>query len=53
MDVLKAISDRRSHRSYRKEQVPEDVLGSVLKAGLEGYEEYMKRVKYRMIPLIW
>ena len=35
MDVLKAISDRRSHRSYRKEQVPEDVLGSVLKAGLE------------------
>ena len=35
MDVLKAISDRRSHRAYRKEQVPEDVLGSVLKAGLE------------------
>ena len=25
----------------------------VLKAGLEGYEAYMKRVKYRMIPLIW
>ena len=26
---------------------------AVLKAGLEGYEAYMKRVKYRMIPLIW
>ena len=25
----------------------------VLKAGLEGYEAYMKRVKYRMIPLIF
>ena len=25
----------------------------VLKAGLEGYEEYTKRVKYRLIPFIW
>ena len=25
----------------------------VLIQGLPGYEEYMKRVKYRMIPLIW
>lgn len=35
MDVMKAISDRRSHRAYRKEQLPEEVLGSILKAGLE------------------
>lgn len=25
----------------------------VLKDGLEGYEEYMKKVKYRIIPFIW
>ena len=25
----------------------------VLEHGLEGYAEYKKRVKYRMIPLIW
>ncbi len=25
----------------------------VLKNGLKGYEEYMKKVKYRMIPFIW
>ncbi len=25
----------------------------VLKTGLDGYEEYMKKVKYRMIPFIW
>ena len=25
----------------------------VLKAGLDGYGEYMKKVKYRMIPFIW
>ncbi|MBP5166319.1 MAG: isoprenylcysteine carboxylmethyltransferase family protein [Oscillospiraceae bacterium] len=25
----------------------------VLVRGLEGYEEYMKKVKYRMIPFIW
>ena len=25
----------------------------VLKAGLEGYEAYMERVRYRLIPLIW
>ncbi|MDO5559882.1 MAG: isoprenylcysteine carboxylmethyltransferase family protein [Oscillospiraceae bacterium] len=25
----------------------------VLKAGLDGYEEYTKKVKYRMIPFIW
>lgn len=26
---------------------------AVLKAGLEGYEEYMERVRYRIFPLIW
>lgn len=25
----------------------------VLKVGLAGYEEYMKKVKYRMIPFLW
>jgi protein-S-isoprenylcysteine O-methyltransferase Ste14 len=25
----------------------------VLVAGLEGYAEYRKRVKYRLIPFIW
>ena len=25
----------------------------VLKTGLDGYEDYMKKVKYRMIPFIW
>lgn len=25
----------------------------VLESGLEGYSDYMKRVKYRMIPFIW
>ena len=35
MNVLEAISNRRSHRAYKNEQLPEDVLGSILKAGLE------------------
>ena len=35
MNVLEAISSRRSHRAYKNEQLPEDVLGAVLKAGLE------------------
>ena len=35
MDVLKAISDRRSHRAYRADQLPEDVLSAILRAGLE------------------
>ena len=35
MDVLQAISDRRSHRVYREEQLPEDVLSAILRAGLE------------------
>ena len=35
MDVLQAISNRRSHRSYQEEQLTEDVLTSIIKAGLE------------------
>ena len=35
MDILQAISDRRSHRVYREEQLPEKVLDSILRAGLE------------------
>ena len=35
MEVLQAISDRRSHRVYKKDQLPEDVLSAILKAGLE------------------
>jgi protein-S-isoprenylcysteine O-methyltransferase Ste14 len=25
----------------------------VLKTGLEGYEKYTRRIKYRLIPLVW
>ena len=35
MEVLQAISNRRSHRVYKKDQLPEDVLAAILKAGLE------------------
>ena len=35
MEVLRTISNRRSHRAYKTEQLPEDVLSAVLKAGLE------------------
>ena len=35
MDVLDAISSRRSHRAYRDEQLPEETLSAILKAGLE------------------
>ncbi len=35
MEVLQAISDRRSHRVYRKDQLPEEILSAILKAGLE------------------
>ena len=35
MNVLQAISNRRSHRAYKQEQLPEEVLGAILKAGLE------------------
>ena len=35
MDVLKAISDRRSHRAYQETQLPEETLAAILRAGLE------------------
>ena len=35
MDVLQAVSDRRSHRSYRTEPLPEEVLEKILLAGLQ------------------
>ena len=35
MDVLQAISNRRSHRSYKEEQLTEERLSAILKAGLE------------------
>ena len=35
MEVLQAISNRRSHRVYKEEQIPEDVLSAILHAGLE------------------
>lgn len=34
-EVLKAISDRRSHRKYQEKQLEEEVLSAILKAGLE------------------
>ena len=35
MDVLKAISGRRSHRAYQQKQIPEEKLSAILRAGLE------------------
>ena len=35
MDVLQAVSNRRSHRAYTGEQLPEEILGKILRAGLE------------------
>ena len=35
MDVLQAITNRRSHRAYKAEQLPEEVLEKILRAGLE------------------
>ena len=35
MDVLQAIANRRSHRAYQAQQIPEDVLRRILLAGLE------------------
>ena len=35
MDILQAIANRRSHRVYKEEQLPEEVLSSILRAGLE------------------
>ena len=35
MDVLQVISNRRSHRAYKEEQLPEEILAPILKAGLE------------------
>ena len=35
MDVLQTISSRRSHRAYREEQLPEETLSAILRAGLE------------------
>ena len=35
MDVLQAISNRRSHRAYKAEQLPEETLSAILQAGLE------------------
>jgi len=35
MEVLQAIENRRSHRVYKSDQLPEDVLAQILKAGLE------------------
>ena len=33
--VLQTISNRRSHRSYKEEQLSEENLSAILKAGLE------------------
>jgi len=35
MDVLQAITNRRSHRAYKAEQLPEEVMEKILRAGLE------------------
>lgn len=35
MDVLQAIATRRSHRAYKADQIPEDVLKQILTAGLQ------------------
>ena len=35
MEVLQAISNRRSHRAYKSEQLPEEVLTAILTAGME------------------
>lgn len=35
MDVLQSISNRRSHRSYKEDQLTEEVLSLIIKAGLE------------------
>ena len=35
MDVLKVISNRRSHRKYKADQISEDALNKILRAGLE------------------
>ena len=35
MDVLDAISSRRSHRAYLSKQLDEETLSTILKAGLE------------------
>lgn len=35
MNVIQAISNRRSHRAYTQEQLPEEILGQILRAGLE------------------
>ena len=35
MDVLQTISNRRSHRAYREEPIPEKELKKILTAGLE------------------
>ena len=35
MDVLQAISNRRSHRAYKTDQLPEEALNSILTAALQ------------------
>ena len=35
MDALQAISNRRSHRGYQQEQIPEETLNRILTAALE------------------
>ena len=35
MDVLQAIANRRSHRGYKAEQIPEETLNQILTAALE------------------
>ena len=35
MEVLQAISSRRSHRGYTPEQIPEEILDKILTAALE------------------
>lgn len=35
MDVLQAISNRRSHRAYKTDQLPEETLNSILTAALQ------------------
>ena len=44
-DVLKTVSDRRSHRAYEKRQLSEDVLSAILKRILSQWSIRWQRKK--------
>ena len=49
----KAELERDSRKHWDEQVRALGVSDPLLEEGLEGYKEYMRRVRFRLVPLIW